>query len=147
MSEALDRIRDLRRAGFGFLTHRDDGGEITALQAIRVRAGHIETVLIHGEHDALAARCRDEPRAAVVWHQAGPNRRRHHRTARPAHSRHPRRTHPRRRDTIRPLAPAVTPGAGGNRHGYSLASQAANVVAVAWRPVPHHVRSPASTVV
>jgi len=72
MSEALDRIRDLRRAGFGFLTHRDDGGEITALQAIRVRAGHIETVLIHGEHDALAARCRDEPRAAVVWHQAGP---------------------------------------------------------------------------
>ena len=71
MSEALDRIRDLRRAGFSFLAHRDEDDEITTLQGVRVRAGHIETVLIHGEHDALAARCRDEPRAAVVWHRAG----------------------------------------------------------------------------
>jgi hypothetical protein len=28
-------------------------------------------VLVHGEHDALAARCRDESHPAVVWHQAG----------------------------------------------------------------------------
>ncbi|MDQ3600259.1 MAG: hypothetical protein M3408_03195, partial [Actinomycetota bacterium] len=71
MSEALDRVRDLRRAGFGFLPHYDEHGEMVALQALRVRAGHIETVLIHGEHDALGARCRDDERAAVVWHQAG----------------------------------------------------------------------------
>ena len=71
MSEALDRIRDLVQAGFAFLVHRDDNGEIVTLQAIRTHGGHIDTVLIHGEHDALAARCRDEPRAAVVWHQAG----------------------------------------------------------------------------
>jgi len=70
-SEALDRVRDLRRAGFTFLAHRDEEGEVATLQATRIRAGHIETVLIHGEHDALVARCRDEPRAAVVWHQAG----------------------------------------------------------------------------
>ncbi len=71
MSEALDRVRDLKRAGFGFLAHRDADGEILTLQATRIRAGHIETVLIHDEHDALAARCRDDERAAVVWHQAG----------------------------------------------------------------------------
>ncbi|MPZ65690.1 MAG: hypothetical protein GEU83_09305 [Pseudonocardiaceae bacterium] len=71
MSEALDRVRDLKRAGFGFLAHRDDHGEILTLQATRIRAGHIETVLICDEHDALAARCRDEPRATVVWHRAG----------------------------------------------------------------------------
>ncbi len=71
MSEALDRVRDLKRAGFGFLAHRDEHGEIATLQATRIRAGHIETVLTHDDHDALAARCRDEPRAAVVWHQAG----------------------------------------------------------------------------
>ncbi|MQA16510.1 MAG: hypothetical protein GEV09_20935 [Pseudonocardiaceae bacterium] len=71
MSEALDRVRDLKRAGFGFLAHRDEHGEIVTLQATRVRAGHIETVLIHDEHDALASRCRDEPRAAVVWHRTG----------------------------------------------------------------------------
>ena len=72
MSEALDRIRDLIQAGFAFLLHRDATGEAVTLQAIRTHAGHIDTVLIHGEYDALAARCRDEPRAAVVWHQAGP---------------------------------------------------------------------------
>ena len=72
MSEALDRIRDLIQAAFAFLVHRDDNGEIITLQAIRTHAGHIDTVLIHGEHDALAARCRDEPCAAVVWRQAGP---------------------------------------------------------------------------
>jgi len=71
MSEALDRVRDLRRSGFSFLAHRDDTGEIATLQAIRVRAGQIETVLIHGEHDALAARCRDEPHPTAVWHRAG----------------------------------------------------------------------------
>lgn len=71
MSEAIDRILDLRRAGFGFLHHRDEQGEIVVLQAVRVRAGHIETVLIHGEYEALAARCRDESHPAVVWHQAG----------------------------------------------------------------------------
>lgn len=71
MSEALDRIRDLVRAGFATVHHRDDGGEVIAIQAVRIRAGHIETVLIHGEHDAIAARCRDEPRPAVVWHRAG----------------------------------------------------------------------------
>ncbi len=71
MSEALDRVRDLRRAGFGFLAHRDDHGEIVTLQAVRVRAGHIETVLINDEHDALAARCRDEDHPAMVWHRAG----------------------------------------------------------------------------
>jgi len=72
MSEALDRIRDMIQAGFAFLLHRDDNGEAVTLQAIRTHAGHIDTVLIHGEYDALAARCRDEPRAVVVWHQAGP---------------------------------------------------------------------------
>ncbi len=71
MSEAIDRILDLRRAGFGFLHHRDEQGEIVVLQAVRVRAGHIETVLIYGEHEALAARCRDENHPALVWHQAG----------------------------------------------------------------------------
>ena len=71
MSEALDRVSDLRCAGFSFLPHYDEHGEIVALQALRVRAGHIETVLIHGEHDALGARCRDDEHAAVVWHQAG----------------------------------------------------------------------------
>lgn len=71
MSAALDRIRDLRHAEFGFLVHRDARGEIATLQAARVRAGHIETVLIHDEHDALAARCRDEPRPAVVWQHTG----------------------------------------------------------------------------
>ena len=60
MSEALDRVCDLRRAGFGLLPHYDEHGEMVALQALRVRAGHIETVLIHGEHDALAPRCRDD---------------------------------------------------------------------------------------
>ena len=71
MSEALDRVRDLCRAGFSFLAHRDEDGEITTLQGVRVRAGRIETVLIHDEHDALAARCRDEPHPTVVWHRAG----------------------------------------------------------------------------
>ncbi len=71
MSTALDRVRDLKRAGFGFLAHRDTHGEIITLQATRIRAGHIETVLIHDEHDALAARYRDEDEATVVWHQAG----------------------------------------------------------------------------
>ncbi|MGH4021961.1 MAG: hypothetical protein ACRDT0_22535 [Pseudonocardiaceae bacterium] len=41
------------------------------VQAVRVRAGHIETVLIHGEHEALGARCRDEEPPEVVWQQAG----------------------------------------------------------------------------
>lgn len=72
MSEALDRIRDLMQAGFAFLPHGNETGEIVMLQAIRTHGGHIDTVLIHGEYDALAARCRDEPRAAVVWHQTGP---------------------------------------------------------------------------
>lgn len=40
MSDALDRVRDLRRAGFGFLAHPDSHGEISTLQATRVRAGH-----------------------------------------------------------------------------------------------------------
>ena len=71
MSEAIERILDLRRAGFGFVHHRDDAGEIAAVQAVRVHAGCIETVLIHAEHEALAARCRDEPRPAVLWHQSG----------------------------------------------------------------------------
>jgi len=71
MSEALDRIRDMIQAGFAFLLHRDDNGEAVTLQAIRTHAGHIDTVLIHGEYDALAARCRDEPRAVVVWHRPG----------------------------------------------------------------------------
>ncbi len=71
MSAAFERIRDLRHAGFGFLVHRDARGEIATLQATRVRAGHIETVLIHDEHDALAARCRDEPHPTVVWHRTG----------------------------------------------------------------------------
>ncbi|MQA16624.1 MAG: hypothetical protein GEV09_21575 [Pseudonocardiaceae bacterium] len=71
MREALDRVRDLRRAGFGCLPHYDEHGEMVAVQAVRVRAGHIETVLIWGEHDALAARCRDDDHAEVVWHQAG----------------------------------------------------------------------------
>ncbi|MGH3980971.1 MAG: hypothetical protein ACRDRZ_18565, partial [Pseudonocardiaceae bacterium] len=48
--EAIGRIIDLRRAGFGFLHHRDERGEVVMVQAVRVRAGHIETVLIHGEH-------------------------------------------------------------------------------------------------
>ena len=56
MSEALDRVGDLRRAGFGFLPHYDEHDQIVTLQALRVRAGHVETVLIHGEHDALGAR-------------------------------------------------------------------------------------------
>jgi hypothetical protein len=68
MSQALDRVRDLVRAGFTGMLHRDEHGEIVAVQATRVRAGHIETVLIHDEHDALAARCRDEAHPAVVWH-------------------------------------------------------------------------------
>ncbi len=71
MSEALDRVRDLSRAGFGCLPHHDEAGRMIAVQATRVRAGHIETVLIWGEHDALAARCRDDDHAAVVWQQAG----------------------------------------------------------------------------
>ncbi len=71
MSPALDRVHDLVRAGFAGVLHRDEHGEILAVQATRVRAGHIETVLIHDEHDALAARCRDEPEATVVWHRAG----------------------------------------------------------------------------
>ncbi|HYZ07360.1 MAG TPA: hypothetical protein VE709_01960 [Pseudonocardiaceae bacterium] len=70
MSEALDRVCDLRRAEFGFLPHYEDHGQILALQALRVRAGHIETVLIYGEHEALGARCRDDEHAAVVWHKA-----------------------------------------------------------------------------
>lgn len=71
MSDALDRVRDLKRCGFGFLAHRDAHSEIVTLQATRIRAGHIETVLIHDEHDALAARCRDESEPTVVWHKAG----------------------------------------------------------------------------
>jgi hypothetical protein len=71
MKEALDRVADLRHAGFSFLPHHDEHGRILALQALRVRAGHIETVLIYGEHEALGARCRDDDHAAVVWHQAG----------------------------------------------------------------------------
>lgn len=71
MSDALDRVRDLKRCGFGFLAHRDAHSEIVTLQATRIRAGHIETVLIHDEHDALAARCRDDEHAAVVWHRTG----------------------------------------------------------------------------
>jgi hypothetical protein len=71
MSAALDRVRDLVRAGFTGMLHRDEHGEIIAVQATRVRAGHIETVLICDEHDALAARCRDDNDAAVVWQQAG----------------------------------------------------------------------------
>ncbi len=71
MREARDRVRDLSRAGFGCLPLYDEHGQLDAVQATRVRAGHIETVLIHGEHDALAARCRDDDHAAVVWHQAG----------------------------------------------------------------------------
>lgn len=72
MSEAIERICDLRCAEFGFVHHRDEAGEIAAVQAVRVHAGLIETVLIHGEHEALAARCRDEPRPAVLWHRSGP---------------------------------------------------------------------------
>jgi hypothetical protein len=71
MSDALDRVRDLVRAGFTGMLHRDEHGEIIAVQATRLRAGHIETVLIHDEHDALAARCRDEPDPTTVWHSAG----------------------------------------------------------------------------
>lgn len=71
MSGALDRVRDLVRAGFTGLLHRDAHGEIAAVQATRIRAGHIETVLICDEHDAIAARCRDDDHAAVVWHRAG----------------------------------------------------------------------------
>lgn len=71
MSEALDRVRDLVRAGFTGVLHRDEHGEVIAVQATRLRAGHIETVLIHDENDALAARCRDEAHPAVVWHRAG----------------------------------------------------------------------------
>ncbi len=71
MSPALDRVRDLVRAGFTGVLHRDEHGEILAVQATRLRAGHIKTVLIHDEHDALAARCRDEDEATVVWHRAG----------------------------------------------------------------------------
>ncbi|MPZ67293.1 MAG: hypothetical protein GEU83_17910 [Pseudonocardiaceae bacterium] len=71
MSDALDRVRDLVRAGFTGILHRDEHGEIIAVQATRLRVGHIETVLIHDEHDALAARCRDEAEATVVWHRTG----------------------------------------------------------------------------
>ncbi len=71
MSPPLDRVRDLVRAGFTGMLHHDEHGEIVAVQATRVRAGHIETVLIHDEHDALAARCRDDDDAAVVWHRTG----------------------------------------------------------------------------
>lgn len=71
MRPALDSVRDLVRAGFSGVVHRDAHGEIIAVQATRVLAGHIETVLISGEHDALAARCRDEDHPTVVWHQAG----------------------------------------------------------------------------
>jgi hypothetical protein len=71
MSRSLDRVRDLVRAGFTGILHRDEHGEIIAVQATRVRAGHIETVLICDEHDALAARCRDDAHAAMVWHRAG----------------------------------------------------------------------------
>ncbi len=71
MSAAIELIFDLRRAGFGFVHHRDEVGELAAVQAVRVHAGLIETVLIHGEHEALAARCRDEPRPAVLWHLSG----------------------------------------------------------------------------
>ncbi|MPZ67495.1 MAG: hypothetical protein GEU83_19040 [Pseudonocardiaceae bacterium] len=39
---------------------------MVAAQATRLRAGHIETVLIWGEHDALAARCRDDEHATVT---------------------------------------------------------------------------------
>jgi len=71
MSEDIDRILDLRRTGFGFLHHHDENDQVIAVQAVRIRAGHIETVLIHGEDEALAARCRDDDHAAVLWHQAG----------------------------------------------------------------------------
>ncbi len=71
MSEALDRVHDLVRAGFTGTLHRDEHGEVIAVQATRLRAGHIETVLIHDEHDALAARCRDVPDPTTVWHRAG----------------------------------------------------------------------------
>ncbi len=71
MSDALDRVRDLVRVGFTGVLHRDEHGEIIAVQATRVRAGHIDTVLISGEHDALAARCRDENHPTVIWHQSG----------------------------------------------------------------------------
>jgi hypothetical protein len=71
MSEGLDRVRDLVRAGFTGTPLCDESGEFVAVQAVRVRSGHIETVLIYGEHDAIAARCRDELRPAVLWHQAG----------------------------------------------------------------------------
>jgi hypothetical protein len=71
MSEGIELVRELVRAGFAGIAHRDERGEIVALQAVRLRAGHIETVLIYGEHEALAARCRDESRPAVVWHRAG----------------------------------------------------------------------------
>ncbi len=71
MSEALDRVRDLWDAGFSCLPHYNDTGQMVAVQGVRVRAGHIETVLIYGEHDALGARCRDDDHGSVVWHQAG----------------------------------------------------------------------------
>jgi len=71
MSEALDRVADLWGAGFGCLPHYNDAGQMVAVQGVRVRVGHIETVLIYGEHDALGARCRDDDHGAVVWYQAG----------------------------------------------------------------------------
>jgi hypothetical protein len=71
MSAAFDRVRDLSRAGFGCLPHHDQDGQMIAVHAAPARAGHIETVLIWGEHDALAARCRDDDNAAVVWQQTG----------------------------------------------------------------------------
>lgn len=71
MSEGLDRVRDLVRAGFAGIQHWDERGEMVAVQAVRIREGHIDSVLIHGEHDAIAVRCRDEPHPAVVWYQAG----------------------------------------------------------------------------
>jgi len=47
MSEAIDRILDLRRTGFGFLHHHDENGQVIAVQAVRVRAGHIDDTRRH----------------------------------------------------------------------------------------------------
>ncbi len=65
-----DRHADLYHEVRRKTTHRDECGEIVAVQAVRLRTGHIETVLIHGEREALAARCRDGNHPALVWHQA-----------------------------------------------------------------------------
>ncbi|MGH4022235.1 MAG: hypothetical protein ACRDT0_23975 [Pseudonocardiaceae bacterium] len=63
----------MRRAGFGFLHHRDERGQVVMVQAVRVRAGHIETVLIIGTVTAPArsrmslstATCATAPGAAA----------------------------------------------------------------------------------